>query len=340
VKLLSALRADAATSTIPVILLSARAGEEAVLDGLETGADDYLVKPFSARELLSRVKTHLQMAAMRAALVGELEQKNHDLEQALLELQTTQSQLVHSAKMASLGELVAGVAHQINNPLAFSLGHLDTVQRSLGQVEASTGTDVLSAARAPWDRARERLREMHLGLDRIRELVVKLRTFSRLDEGERTAVSMRESVDSLLTILGHRLKDKVDIVTRFGEPDRVECYAGPLNQALMNLVSNAIDAIGERGTITITTGGNAGAYTIAISDTGHGIPEAIRDRVMEPFFTTKPVGDGTGLGLPITYSIVKKHGGELLLEPGPKGGTVATIRLPASIGERVCPDER
>jgi signal transduction histidine kinase len=103
-----------------------------------------------------------------------------------------------------------------------------------------------------------------------------------------------------------------------------------LNQVWTNLLDNAIDALGERGVITITTGADGDAYTIAISDTGPGIPEAIRDRVMEPFFTTKPVGDGTGLGLPITYSIVKKHGGQLVLEPGPEGGTVATIRLPAS----------
>jgi signal transduction histidine kinase len=340
VALLAALRADAKTNTLPVILVSARAGEESRLEGLETGADDYLVKPFATRELLARVRTHLEMAdvrreaaataqslaATRAQLVTELQQKNDELRASYQALATTQSQLVQSAKMASLGELVAGIAHEINNPLAFVLSHLETVQRAL----AGLATQAVPAAEAPaWQKAESRLNEMKLGLSRIQELVLKLRVFSRLDEGERKLVSVQESIGSALTILQHRLSDRIVLRTSFGELDRIECYAGLLNQAIMNLLTNAIDAVGERGTIEITTSSKDGNLVLTIADDGSGIPPALRERVFEPFFTTKPVGKGTGLGLSITYSIVKKHGGSIELESSERG-TAVTVTLPAS----------
>jgi two-component system NtrC family sensor kinase len=268
------------------------------------------------------------LADTRAALISELEQKNLDLELAFRELQTTQAQLVQSAKMASLGELVSGVAHEINNPLAFVLAHLDTVRRSLQEVDANTQVGSLAVAQPHWDRAQKRLHEIGSGLQRISQLVLKLRTFSRLDEGEQKLVSMRENVESVIMIFGHRLKDKIDVVTHFGDPDLVDCYPGLLNQALMNLISNAIDATEGRGILTISTGAEGDSYVITIKDTGRGVPEGIRDRIFEPFFTTKPVGVGTGLGLSITYSIVKKHGGELTLHHLREGGTSAVVRFP------------
>jgi signal transduction histidine kinase len=339
--LLRNLRADPAISSIPVILLSARAGQEAVVGGLDTGADDYLVKPFSARELLSRVKTLLQMvrirqegaatarelAETRAALIAELENRNRALEQALRDLQATQTQLIQAAKMASLGELVAGVAHEINNPLAFAVSHVGTIARSLECLDPRQEA-ALDARRAHWERAADRLRELKTGLARIHELVIKLRTFSRLDEGEVKRISIRESIDSVLTILKYRLRAGVEVRTELGAPDEIVCYAGPLNQAIMNLLSNAIDAVNGKGTIEISSGAEGSSYVICVADNGSGIPDAIRERVLEPFFTTKPVGLGTGLGLSITYSIVKKHGGELELAPRSGGGTVARIRLP------------
>jgi signal transduction histidine kinase len=339
--LLAALRADPRTRLLPVILVSARAGEDARLEGLETGADDYLVKPFGARELVTRVRTLLEVAKVRRAaadaarelaetralLVARLEEKNAALESAFHDLKQTQAQLVQSAKMASLGELVAGIAHEINNPLAFSLGHVGTVERSLAAIQPALGSEQSDAA-GSYERAADRLREMRIGLTRIQELVNKLRTFSRLDEGERKRVSVRDSVESVLTILRHRVGAGVTIATHHDGPERIDCYASLLNQAVMNLVANALDAVGAEGSVAITTGTRDGWFELSVADTGHGVPSAVRDRVFEPFFTTKPVGEGTGLGLSITYSIAKKHGGDVALLPRDGGGTVAVLRFP------------
>jgi signal transduction histidine kinase len=317
VALLAALRADERTKTVPVILVSARAGEEARLAGLETGADDYLVKPFAAREVVTRVRTHVEMARVRKL--------------AYEELKRTQAQLIQAAKLASLGELVAGIAHEINNPLAFALAHLETIERCLHGVEEALPKPLPEPATGPWNRALSRLRETHTGLGRIQELVSKLRTFARLDEGERKRASVNESVAAVLTILGHRLGDRITVETRLGEPDELECYPALLNQALLNLLTNAIEAIeatGGPGIITISSGARDGTFELIVADTGNGIPEAARARIFDPFFTTKPIGQGMGLGLSITYGIATRHGGSVELSPRAGGGTVAAFRFP------------
>jgi two-component system NtrC family sensor kinase len=259
---------------------------------------------------------------------GALKQLNEELREAYAELQAKQQQLVQSAKMASLGELVAGIAHEINNPLAFVVSHLTTVGKSLAKVEAELKPAESEAAKDHWERAQLRLREIEVGVERIRELVLKLRAFSRLDEGEQKQVSIRECVASVLTILGHRFEGRIQVRTYLGVPDVIDCFPSLLNQALLNLVSNAIDAIEGEGSITITTGADGDSYVIAVADTGHGIPEHLRQRVLDPFFTTKPLGKGTGLGLSITYSIVQRHNGTLELASAEGGGTVVTIRFP------------
>jgi two-component system NtrC family sensor kinase len=314
VELLRRLRADPRTSTVPVILISARAGEEARLAGLETGADDYLVKPFAAREVVTRVRTHLEMAKARRA--------------AYEELKRAQAQLVHSAKMASLGELVAGIAHEINNPLAFVLGHVGTVGKNLTTLEGLLPGALTGPAAEAWQRAADRLRETEVGLRRIRDLVLKLRTFSRLDEGEEKRVSMRESIDSVLTILQHRVQAGVLVTTELADLDEIVCFASLLNQAVMNLVTNALDAVGAEGTIVIRTHVHAGWFELSVTDSGAGVPEGVRARIFEPFFTTKAPGEGTGLGLSITDSIAKRHGGRVELVPNPAGGTIAKLGFP------------
>jgi two-component system NtrC family sensor kinase len=354
------IKSSPAARDIGVVVYSALEDQKAMLESLAIGADDYISKSAELDVLKARVRAQLrrrqfedetrrvrerqfrteiesaearrarEVTEMRAALVEELEAKNLQLGNALLELQSTQAQLVQSAKMASLGELVAGIAHEINNPLAFSLSHLSTVKKSLSKAELALVAAQVDVAREHWDRAQLRISEMSLGLERIRELVVKLKTFSHIDEGEWRRVSIRECIESVLTILGHRLRDGggVTVETNFGAPDEIECFPSLLNQAVMNLVANSIDALGGSGSIAIQTGAVGDQYQILVKDTGPGIPERLRDRVFEPFFTTKPVGEGTGLGLSITYSIVKKHEGELLLECPPGGGTAFTIRIP------------
>jgi signal transduction histidine kinase len=340
-QLLAALRKNPRTRTIPVIFISARAGEEARLSGLETGADDYLVKPFAAREVLTRVRTHLEMAKarrasvdaaqaladMRAALMADLEEKHSALQATHAELKHAQAQLVHAAKMASLGQLVAGIAHEVNNPLTIALGHLHSLERTL--IDGTEGGASAPPMRS--ERVTERARELRVGLERILGLVRQLRIFSRLDEGELKHVSVRESVESIVTILRHRLGERIEVSTEYGEPDEVQCFASLLNQAIMNLLSNAIDALDEGGLITVTTGLRSGWFEIAIADNGRGIPESIKDRVFEPFFTTKDVGDGVGLGLSITHSIAQTHRGAVELSQREGGGTIARFRFPLDV---------
>jgi two-component system, NtrC family, sensor kinase len=255
---------------------------------------------------------------------------NHDLNQAYAALQSKQLQLIQSAKMASLGELVAGIAHEVNNPIAFVISHLATATKSLEHVQLALGDAAPDGTLEQLQRAQIRILESANGAKRIADLVLNLRTFSRVDEGERKLASISESVASVLTILEHRHHGQVKVETYFGYPDVVECFPSSLNQAIMNLVSNAIDAVAPGGTVGINTGADGDHYVIVVSDNGAGIPEALRERVFDPFFTTKPVGEGTGLGLSISYSIMQAHGGSLDLSSRPGGGTLATIRFPLS----------
>jgi two-component system NtrC family sensor kinase len=169
---------------------------------------------------------------------------------------------------------------------------------------------------------------MKLGLSRIQELVLNLRRFSRLDEGDFQTVNVQESIETVLSLLGHKLGPRIDVRRRYEAVPDLYCSPALLNQVVMNIVGNAADAIGEAGVIDIETHSTDETYTIRISDTGPGIPPELRERIFEPFFTTKPVGAGTGLGLAIAYSVVQAHKGTITVDAGPAGGTCFTITIP------------
>jgi PAS domain S-box-containing protein len=293
----------------------------------------------------------------------ELEQKAHDLETTLHRLQRTQNQLIQSEKMSSLGQLVAGVAHEINNPVNFIYGNLcharDYSQHLLKVIEAYQQRlphldPDLAALIEDIDLEfliedfPNLLESMRVGADRIREIVTSLRNFSRLDEAEFKAVDLHEGIDSTLLILQNRLKPKSDyagiqVIKHYGQLPRVECHAGQLNQVFMNILVNAIDALDERdrtrsaqaireqpSTITISTTAVEGdRVRVTIADNGPGFSDAVRQRLFDPFFTTKPVGKGTGLGMSISYQIVtERHNGQLSCRSTPGEGAEFVIEIP------------
>lgn len=273
---------------------------------------------------LGQARQDLRDAADTNAALAE--QARH----AISELGTAQTQLVQAAKLAALGELVAGVAHEINNPLSFSISHLGTLRKSL-----SRGLERLAElepeTRAESVRIEERLDGVALGLDRIKSLVVKLQTFSRLDEGKSQAVNVADAIGTVLAILNHRTRDRIHVSVEIGAPETIHCQPSLINQCVMNLLVNAIDAIETleaEGSIHISASAEGELYVLRVVDTGHGIAPDIQGRIFEPFFTTKPSGKGTGLGLSIAASVVKKHDGTLELSPADAGGTQAVIRLP------------
>jgi two-component system NtrC family sensor kinase len=172
---------------------------------------------------------------------------------------------------------------------------------------------------------------MREGLDRVKELVLDLRTFSRLDEGEFKTVDVVESIDSVLLLLKHKMNGRIRVEKHYAQARSLYCYAGRLHQVLMNLLVNAVDAIAGEGKVVITTSQTAELFLISVRDTGAGIPEAIRSKIFDPFFTTKPIGQGTGLGLAISYGIVQEHGGSIDVQSDEGVGTEFIVKIPLDL---------
>ncbi|NJM46096.1 MAG: hypothetical protein HC860_07865 [Alkalinema sp. RU_4_3] len=296
-----------------------------------------------ARELDQMTGRMEQQFAIVQGSEQQLRLQTRELEVALQELSSAQSHLVQSEKMSSLGQLVAGVAHEINNPVNFIYGNLKHtdlyVQDLMGlialyQEECPEGNPKIEAMLEEMDwefmlkDVPQTIASMKMGADRIKEIVLSLRTFSRMDEAEYKLADIEEGIESTLTILNHRLKatsERSEITVRreFCGLEKVECYAGQMNQVFMNLLSNAVDALEEHwdkltgaAEITITTTDlGDGNVRMTFSDNGPGIAEEIRSRLFDPFFTTKEVGKGTGMGLAISYQVVvDRHGGKLSCE--------------------------
>lgn len=299
---------------------------------------------------------------------AQLRQKAEELEETLTQLQRTQLQIIQSEKMSSLGQMVAGVAHEINNPVNFIFGNITHAKEyvkdlikllKLYQTEypepKETIQEEIEAIELDYllEDMPNLLNSMTVGAERIRDIVKSLRTFSRLDEAEMKNIDIHDGIDSTLMILHNRLKEKQDhpaikVVKNYGELPQVDCYAGQLNQVFMNLLSNAIDVLDEcdakrnsadtnrePSQITITTTKLASVpgmkewVSIKIKDNGSGIPDDIQQKLFEPFFTTKDVGKGTGLGLSIAHAIVvEKHGGQLSCYSKVGEGTEFTIEIP------------
>ncbi|QFS48537.1 GAF domain-containing protein [Nostoc sphaeroides] len=309
--------------------------------------------------LLAQVGAQLGVGLQQAELLKQTQRQKEELTQTLKELQYTQSQLIQSEKMAGLGQLVAGVAHEINNPINFIYGNITYVTehtenlfkllrlyqkqspKATGEIQnqvAALDLDFIS------DDLPKILNSIKMGAERISQLVLSLRIFSRLDEAGIKSVDLHEGIDSTLLILQHRLQPEanslaIEVVKQYGELPPVVCYAAQMNQVFMNILNNAIDALEnsqkaakiiDNPKIWIRTEVISGdTILICIADNGCGIPEIKRSRIFEPFFTTKQPGQGTGLGLSISYQIiVEKHGGNIKCVSEPGKGCEFWIEIP------------
>ncbi|HCN19849.1 MAG TPA: hypothetical protein DIS73_06135 [Planctomycetia bacterium] len=293
---------------------------------------------------LSDLNVNLERKVRERTLA--LEEANQALQKAYKELQNAQAQLVQSEKMASLGQLVAGIAHEVNNPVSFIYGNMDHLTEYINDIKkVLAGFMGLKSLNLEEKQQIDNLvQETDLdfllkdldklikscknGAERTKDIVVALRSFSRLDEAALKDADIHEGIDSTLEILTHNYKNRITVHKEYGNIPKIRCYASQLNQVFMNLLANASQAIENNGDVWIKTQKKGENVLISIRDTGNGISEENMKKLFTPFFTTKPIGQGAGLGLSISYGIIEKHNGLIWAESKVGAGTTFNIELP------------
>ncbi|MEH2249238.1 hybrid sensor histidine kinase/response regulator [Nostoc sp.] len=358
------LKQNLATCDIPVIFMTAHSDMDSKVKGLNIGAVDYITKPFNQEELLARIKTHLQLRNLTKTLEKRVTERTAALSRALKDLQESQLQLVQTEKMSALGQLVAGVAHEINNPVGFihgNLGHasvyfqdminlIDLYQQHYPNPVPEIQEEIVAIdLKYMLSDLPNLISSMKEGVQRIRNISISLRTFSRADSDRKVSCNIHDGIDSTIMILKHRLKaseDRPDIqvIRDYEDFPELECFIGQLNQVFMNLLANAIDALEDSNVgrtyieieanpnqvlIQTTLTENKNHISIRIKDNGVGMSADVQQKIFDHLFTTKPVGQGTGLGLSIARQIVvEKHGGTLEVNSALGQGSEFIIKLP------------
>lgn len=355
------LKTDEKTSKVPIIFLSALDEVTDKVKAFQVGGIDFITKPFQFEDVLVRIQTQLKIQALQA----QLQAKNEQVQQAFEHLKQMQAELIRKEKMLGLGQLVAGVCHELNNPMSFIVGNLNPAYAHMETLLAvidgyqQTYPEATPAIAAMLQDAdldfvsadlKSIIKSMRSGANRVCSIVAALRSFSRLGEAEVKAVDLHEGLESTVLLLGHRLVEKssmpaINVMRDYAKLPLIRCYAGELNQVFLNLLNNAIDALelqskqsptlNQSPTILLSTElTEQQNITIRIQDNGIGIPETVGTRLFEPFFTTKPIGQGVGLGLAVSYQIVvEKHNGHLSYRSTLGQETEFIMRMPIALAD-------